>query len=95
MPTSASEPVGIIGLGAIGGGVARAMVGAGVAVMGTDISAEARAAFAEAGGDSIETAAQIGTKAKLVFLFLVNAGQARRRIGGGRACGVVHHHGAR
>lgn len=77
MPTSASEPVGIIGLGAIGGGVARAMVGAGVAVMGTDISAEARAAFAEAGGDSIETAAQIGTKAKLVFLFLVNAGQAR------------------
>jgi putative dehydrogenase len=77
MTAAASEPVGVIGLGAIGGGVARAMLGAGVEVIGCDINADARAAFAKDGGASVDAPANLAERAGVIFLFVVNAGQAR------------------
>ena len=72
-----TEPVGIVGLGAIGGGVARSLVRAGIETHGCDINTDARAAFAEAGGNATEDLSDIGRNARIVMLFLVNAEQAR------------------
>jgi len=77
MNANKAESVGIIGLGAIGGGVARSMLAAGVDVTGCDISAEAVAAFTEAGGKAVDAPAGLGETCGIVFLFVVNAVQAR------------------
>lgn len=77
MSSTALEPVGVIGLGAIGGGVARAMLGAGLTVHGCDLNAGALSAFENAGGQATNTPADVGRRAGVVFLFVVNAEQAR------------------
>jgi putative dehydrogenase len=77
MPASGTESVGVIGLGAIGGGVARSMLAAGIDVTGCDISADARARFVADGGSAVETPAELAAATAIVFLFVVNAHQAR------------------
>ena len=76
------EPVGVIGLGAIGGGVAKAMVKAGVPVIGCDITDTARQGLTDAGGDVVSNSADLAGRANVIFLFLVNAAQARAALFG-------------
>jgi putative dehydrogenase len=77
MNASEAEPVGIIGLGAIGGGVARSMLAKGLDVTGCDINAEALNAFAADGGKVLKTPQDLGRDCAIAFLFVVNAVQAR------------------
>lgn len=72
-----NEPVGVIGLGAIGGGVARSLVNAGLVVHGCDLNPDAMAKFVDAGGHAADRPATVGKAARVVFLFVINAGQAR------------------
>ena len=77
MTDSNQRTVGIIGLGAIGGGVAASWLRAGLRVVGCDLNKDALAAFTDAGGEAAATAADVGRAAEVVFLFVVNADQAR------------------
>ena len=71
------EPVGVIGLGAIGGGVARSLLNAGLRVYGCDLNPDAVTLFTEAGGQAAASPADVGAASRVVFLFVINAGQAR------------------
>ena len=77
MPYENVKPVGVIGLGAIGLGVARSFLRAGIPTFGCDLDAETRASFEDAGGRAFATPAGLGAKARIVFLFVVNASQVR------------------
>ncbi|MGD9509426.1 MAG: L-threonate dehydrogenase [Geminicoccaceae bacterium] len=68
--------VTVIGLGAMGLGMARSLLRAGVAVRGCDLRAEARATLAAAGGSPAETAAEAAQDAEIVVVTVVNAAQA-------------------
>jgi L-threonate 2-dehydrogenase len=67
----------IIGLGAMGLGMARNIIGAGVALKGFDLSPDACARFAEAGGTVAKNAADAAKGADLLVLMVVNAAQVR------------------
>jgi len=73
---AAATPVGVIGLGSMGLGVARSLRRAGFAVCGYDVRAEAGAALREAGGVTA-TRAEIGARCKIVIVLVVSADQAR------------------
>jgi 3-hydroxyisobutyrate dehydrogenase len=59
--------VGVIGLGAMGMGVARSLLRAGFTVAACDVRAEARAAIEAAGGTAYETAAEVGKSSSVSF----------------------------
>lgn len=66
--------VGVIGLGAMGMGAAKSCVAAGLETVGCDLSADARAAFAAAGGVAVERPAAMGALDAALAL-VVTAGQ--------------------
>lgn len=66
--------VAVIGLGAMGMGAARSCLAAGLETVGCDISADARAAFAAAGGAVAASPADIGP-VDAVLTLVVNAAQ--------------------
>ena len=70
----------LIGLGAMGQGMARNIMAAGIALRGYDISEAARARFADAGGEAAETAADAATGCDLLVVMVVNADQARQAL---------------
>jgi 3-hydroxyisobutyrate dehydrogenase len=65
----------VVGLGAMGMGMAKSLVGAGISTAGCDISEAARAAFAEAGGEAAATPADAAKDADAVAIVVVNADQ--------------------
>lgn len=67
----------IIGLGAMGLGMARNILKAGVAMTGYDLSPEARQRFADAGGTACDTPEKAAQDATLLLVMVVNADQAR------------------
>jgi 3-hydroxyisobutyrate dehydrogenase len=67
--------VGVIGLGAMGMGVARSLLRGGFQVSACDVRAEARSAFAAAGGAAHETPASVGASSTVVITLVVNAEQ--------------------
>lgn len=67
----------IIGLGAMGLGMARNVLGAGVAMKGFDLSPDALGQFAEAGGEVAQSAAEAARGVDLLIVMVVNAAQAR------------------
>ena len=77
MPDENVKPVGVIGLGVIGLGVARSFLRAGIQTFGCDLNPETRTNFEDAGGRAFATPAGLGTKTRIVFLFVVNASQVR------------------
>jgi len=77
VPYENVKPVGVIGLGAIGLGVARSFLRAGIPTFGCDLNPETRTKFEDAGGRAFTTPAGLGTKTRIVFLFVVNASQVR------------------
>jgi 3-hydroxyisobutyrate dehydrogenase len=68
--------VGVIGLGSMGMGAARSLVRAGLTTFACDVRREALDAFAAAGGTPCATPAELGAKAGVVLVFVVNAEQS-------------------
>ncbi|WGF89413.1 L-threonate dehydrogenase [Marinivivus vitaminiproducens] len=71
----AAKRIGFIGLGAMGMGMAKRLLGAGHAVTGFDLREEALDRLAAAGGTKAQTPAEAAGGAELVFLMVVNAAQ--------------------
>jgi len=86
--SGASTNVAVVGLGAMGMGTARALLDAGFAVTGCDVSSEAMAAFADAGGSVAATPAEAADGASVVLLIVVNADQVEQVLFGDE--GLVH-----
>jgi 3-hydroxyisobutyrate dehydrogenase len=68
--------VTVIGLGAMGLGMARSLLRAGLAVYGCDLRPEAREALAAAGGVATEAPMAAAQGAEIVVVTVVNAAQA-------------------
>lgn len=73
MADKAMEPVGIVGLGIMGGAMAQVMMAAGHAVSGFDVAASAMERFAAAGGQGRVDAGQVALDAEVLFFSLSTA----------------------
>jgi 3-hydroxyisobutyrate dehydrogenase len=80
--TGGLAPVGVIGLGAMGMGMARSLLRAGIAVRGYDVRAEAGEALAAVGGSSALSPAAAAEGAELVVVMVVSAAQAEAVLTG-------------
>ena len=78
--------VGVIGLGSMGSGAALNLQRKGHAVTGCDIRAAAREELADAGGSTVEQAAELPRDSEAVILFVVNAIQAEEVLFGADGC---------
>ncbi|NKJ50684.1 3-hydroxyisobutyrate dehydrogenase [Burkholderia sp. SG-MS1] len=67
--------VGVIGLGAMGHGVAKNLINAGFEVFGCDVRKESVAAFANIGGQVCDTPAALAAQCQVVIILVVNAAQ--------------------
>jgi len=74
--------VGVIGLGAMGMGVARSLLRAGFTVAACDLRAEARAAIEAAGGAAYASPADVGKSSAVVITLVVNAEQTEQVLFG-------------
>ncbi|WP_244816769.1 L-threonate dehydrogenase [Caballeronia sp. Lep1P3] len=72
-----SRNVGVIGLGAMGMGVARSLLRAGFAVHACDVRRETLDAFAAEGGVACASPAELGGKCDVVVTLVVNAAQTQ------------------
>ncbi|WP_345814972.1 L-threonate dehydrogenase [Paraburkholderia sp. PREW-6R] len=70
-----SRNVGVIGLGAMGMGVARSLLRAGFRVHACDVRSDVLRAFAEAGGVGCSSPAELGAQCDVVITVVVNAAQ--------------------
>lgn len=82
MPEQAHEPVGVIGLGLMGGGMARHALGAGFAVHGYDVQAGALARFREAGGQAASSPGDVAGRAQVVITSLPSVRAFRDVVNG-------------
>ncbi len=74
MPASARS-VGVIGTGAMGGGVVRSLVRAGIATVARDIRAEAQSVAVQHGATASATPAELARACDTVILLVVDAAQ--------------------
>jgi L-threonate 2-dehydrogenase len=72
---SGKPTIAVIGLGAMGYGIAASLVRAGFAVRGCDVRAEVRERFARAGGTAAATPAEAARGAEIAIVVVVNAAQ--------------------
>jgi putative dehydrogenase len=70
-----SRNVGVIGLGAMGLGVARSLLRAGFKVHACDVRSQVLEAFAGEGGIACATPAELGSQCEVVVTVVVNAAQ--------------------
>jgi 3-hydroxyisobutyrate dehydrogenase len=70
-----SRNVGVIGLGAMGLGVARSLLRAGFRVHACDLRSEVLAGFVAEGGVGCTTPAELGAQCDVVVTLVVNAAQ--------------------
>lgn len=77
-----SKRVGVVGLGEMGSGLAKNLIGAGFAVAGFDLSEARMKAFEAMGGVPARDAAGVGEGASAVFIMVMNGRQARSVIFG-------------
>lgn len=80
--------VGVIGLGAMGQGVAANLIEAGFDVYGCDLRQDAVETFVERGGSACETPAALGAQCDVVIVLVVNAAQTDAVLFGEN--GAVH-----
>ncbi|RUR33183.1 L-threonate dehydrogenase [Vreelandella nanhaiensis] len=80
--------IGVIGLGAMGMGIARSLSQTGLDVVGCDISDEARASFVASGGCSVATPAEL-SHCDVVLVVVVNGNQVEQVLFGDQ--GVAAH----
>ena len=76
------KQVGVVGLGDMGSGLAKNLIGAGFAVSGFDLDDKRMAAFRDLGGQAAESAARVGTGSDVVFVMVMNGDQAKAVIQG-------------
>ena len=69
-------PIGFIGLGAMGMGMARRLLAAGFSVTGFDVRAAAVEAFVQAGGKAGSSPSETSRGAAVIVVMVVNARQA-------------------
>jgi putative dehydrogenase len=73
--SAAALRVGVVGLGAMGAGMALSLRRAGLEVVGFDVAPESAERFAAAGGTLAQTAADAAREADIVLSVVVNAAQ--------------------
>ena len=84
------QTYGIIGLGAMGMGMARSLKRAGLATMGCDMNPAALEAFARDGGGTAADPAGAAAASDVLFLVVVNAAQVEDvLLGAGRAAAAL------
>jgi putative dehydrogenase len=83
--TLAGKSLAFIGLGAMGSAMAGHLAGAGLALRGYDVRAEARGALEAIGGKWCDSAAEAADGADFILLMVINAAQAEA---------VLFEHGA-
>src|ERR1035441_8587093 len=83
-------PVGVIGLGSMGMGVARSLLRTGLPVSGYDVRAEAQKQLSELGGFAGACPGEVGRRCRVVLVLVVNAEQTEEVIFGdnGLAAGM-------
>lgn len=64
--------IGVIGLGIMGGAMAKALIAAGFRVVGTDIRAKARADLKRAGGRNLASGAAVASSAEIIITSLAS-----------------------
>jgi L-threonate 2-dehydrogenase len=79
-----SRNVGVIGLGAMGLGVARSLLRAGFKVHACDLRRDVLQAFVAEGGVGCATPAELGAHCEVVITLVVNAGQTEAVLFGER-----------
>ncbi len=85
-----SRNVGVIGLGAMGLGVARSLLRAGFRTHACDVRSEVLAAFAAEGGIACAAPAELGAACEVVLTLVVNAQQTEAvLLGEGGAAGAM------
>ena len=89
-----SENVAVIGLGSMGSGMAGALLHAGFTVSGVDVSVDAAARFASAGGRIAATPADAARGVSVVFAVVVNAVQTETVLFGPNGCAEAMEAGA-
>src|SRR5512140_71263 len=89
-PTS-SDPrhVGVIGLGAMGGGMARSLRRAGHTVHVVDVRPDVAQAFVAEGGLACESPAQLAQQCDVIISVVVNAAQTERVLFGEGGCAAA------
>jgi len=73
--TRTADPIGVIGLGSMGGGIALSLLRAGHKVYGCDLNPENLKNFTDAGGVDAPSPAALATECDLIFVVVVNAAQ--------------------
>ena len=77
-----SEPVGIIGLGAMGMGVARSLLRSGIPVCGYDLRKEAISQLEDLGGEGCAAASSIGSTCRIALILVVDSVQTEEVLFG-------------
>jgi 3-hydroxyisobutyrate dehydrogenase-like beta-hydroxyacid dehydrogenase len=89
-----SNNVGVIGLGAMGLGVARSLLRAGFRTYACDVRREVLDAFAAEGGVACATPAELGAACEVVLTLVVNAQQAEAVLLGERGAAAAMRAGS-
>lgn len=89
MDDATPPPVAVIGLGSMGGGMARSLLRAGHAVTGFDLAPANREAFAGAGGAIAPSPAAAAKDARIVVCVVVNAAQTEAVLFGDEGCAAA------
>lgn len=89
-----SENVGVIGLGAMGAGMARSLRRTGFAVQVFDVRAEAAQAFAAEGGAAAVSPAALAAQCAVVVSVVVNAQQTEEVLFGPQGCAAAMRPGS-
>ena len=89
-----AKNVGVIGLGAMGLGVARSLLRAGFRTHACDVRREVLDAFAAEGGIACATPAELGAACEVVLTLVVNAGQTEAVLLGEHGAAAAMRAGA-
>ncbi len=81
-----AQHVGVIGLGAMGGGMARSLRRAGHTVHVVDVRAEAARAFAADGGFACQSPAALAQSCEVIVSVVINAAQTETVLFGDSGC---------
>jgi 3-hydroxyisobutyrate dehydrogenase len=88
------QPVGVVGLGAMGGGMARSLRRAGYAVHVVDVRAEAARSFAADGGVACDSPAELARHCDVIVSVVINAAQTEDVLFGANGCAAAMRPGS-
>jgi L-threonate 2-dehydrogenase len=89
-----TEKIGLIGLGAMGNGMAQSLRRAGYAPMVFDVRTEVAQAFAQGGGTACASLAALGAACDVVVSVVVNAAQTEAVLFGDGGCAASMRRGS-